>query len=70
LARKLITDGIDPNTVLAFYRGEVLCLSGKASDFARFRVSANACGTPVFKYAVRAGSSLADGVELEEGTLA
>src|SRR5262245_30550291 len=70
LARKLIANGLNPSEVLEFYRGDVLCLSGKAGDFARFRVSANGCGTPVFKYAVKEGSRLTDGVELEEGTLA
>ena len=70
LAHKLIADGLDPNEVLEFYRGDVLCLRGKAEDFAKFRATTNRYGTPVFKYALRAGNSLIHGMELEEATLA
>ena len=38
LVRKLIADGLDPNEVLEFYRGDVLCLHGKASAFAKVKV--------------------------------
>jgi hypothetical protein len=47
LARKLIADGLDPSETLEFYRGDMLCLRGKAGDFARVRVTAGAAGTPV-----------------------
>jgi hypothetical protein len=63
LARKLIADGLDPNETLEFYRGDVLCLRGKADDFAKLRVTTNAAGTPVFRIAEKDGSSLTGDLE-------
>ena len=37
-ARRLIADGLDPNEMLEFCCGDMVCLRGKASDFARLRV--------------------------------
>src|SRR5262245_14888111 len=66
LARKLFADGLDPNETLEFYRGDVLCLRGKAGDFARVRVTTNAPGTPVVRVAEKDGSGLSGGFDRRE----
>lgn len=47
LARKLIAEGTSPDEVLEFYRGEELCLSGKASTFAALTVREDSKEGPV-----------------------
>jgi len=37
-ARRLIADGLNPDEVLEFCRGEVVCLRGKAGVFAKLCV--------------------------------
>ena len=49
LARKLIADGLDPSEVLEFYRGNVLCLRGRADAFAKVRVREDAQRGPKFE---------------------
>lgn len=63
LARGLIADGLNPDEALEFYRGAVLCLRGRAGDFAKLYVAANRYGTPVFRSWRRGGSEPAGGVE-------
>jgi hypothetical protein len=41
MARRLIADGVDSDEVLEFCRGDVVCLRGKAGDFARLQVQEN-----------------------------
>ena len=71
LARKLIADGLDPDELLEFYRGDVLCLRGKAGGFAKLRVQENENVGPKFvpwepippekKAALRSGHKVKDG---------
>ena len=46
-ARKLVAEGCDPEEILEFYRGDMLCLRGKAKTFARLMVSENSKSGPV-----------------------
>lgn len=48
LARRLVTDGLDGAEILEFYRGDVLCLRGRADAFARVTVRENRQVGPVF----------------------
>jgi hypothetical protein len=45
-ARKLIADGLDPGERLEFCRGDMVCLTGKASAFASRTVSETSTSGP------------------------
>jgi hypothetical protein len=46
-ARRLVADGLDPNEMLEFCRGEMVCLRGTARAFASRKLWTNHQGTPV-----------------------
>jgi hypothetical protein len=45
-ARQLLADGLEPDALLEFMRGDVVCLRGTAHAFASRRVKHNNQGTP------------------------
>ena len=47
-ARRLVADGLDPDELLEFCRGDMVCLRGKARAFASRRVREDERVGPVF----------------------
>lgn len=48
-ARKMLAQGVDPDGVIEFMRGDVVCLRGTVRAFADRKLTHNNRGTPVHK---------------------
>jgi len=48
-ARELIAGGLEPDTVLEFMRGDVMCLRGTARAFAERTLDVSHQGTPIHR---------------------